>query len=49
MPDRVEKRASLRLELLSWCRAVGFAIIALAALGAAISVGGPALQLLALN
>lgn len=49
MPNRVARRLALRLEILSWFRAVGFAVLALAALGAAISVGAPALQLLGLN
>lgn len=49
MTDRVARRTALRSEMLGWGRAVGFAALALAALGAAISIGAPALELLAFN
>jgi hypothetical protein len=49
MPDRAARRVALRHELISWGRSVGFAVLALAVLGAAISMGGPAMELLALN
>jgi hypothetical protein len=49
MSDRASRRVALRHELISWGRSIGFALLALATLGAAISMGGPALELLALN
>jgi hypothetical protein len=49
MADRASRRVALRHEFISWCRSIGLAVLALAALGAAVSVGGPALELLALN
>lgn len=49
MSDRASRRVALRHEFISWCRSLGFALLALAALGAAIGMGGPALELLALN
>lgn len=49
MTDRIARRTALRSEIFAWSRAVGFAVLALAALGAAISIGAPALELLAFN
>lgn len=49
MPDRASRRVALRHELISWCRSIGLALLALAILGTAIGIGGPALELLALN
>lgn len=49
MTDRVARLTALRSEMLGWGRAIGFAALALAALGAAISIGAPALELLAFN
>jgi len=49
MSDRIARRTTLRSEMLGWGRAIGFAALALALLGAAISIGAPALELLAFN
>ena len=49
MTHRPARYTALRSEIYSWSRAVGFALLALAAIGAAISIGAPALELLAFN